>query len=477
MLELRGVSYRYPGFARRVLEGVDLTIGDGEIVGLSGPNGSGKSTLCLLTAGVAPGSIGGELEGDVLLDGQSLRGRRPWELASSIGLVFSNPDAQRTRIASTVFEEVAFGPINLGLPVVETVARVRRALHALDMDHLTERDPGRLSGGETQLVAIASILAMEPRHLVLDEPVAELDPAGRELVAAALRRVADGGTGLLIAEHDRDLLAAVCTHLVGIEDGRILPDAGPSAARSRPAAFANENTQESVVIRCSGVRFEYPGGIPALAGVDLSIRAGETVAIVGRNGSGKTTLVRTFNGLLRPTAGEVEVAGRSAAGQRVGALARLVGLTFQDPNDQLFGHTCRDEVAFGARNVGLRGEELEASVSWALDAVGLAAHAGTNPFDLGPSKRRLLTIASVLAMRTSVVVLDEPTLGLDVEEVASVRAVVAGLAREGRTVVAISHDARFVGQAFARAVRLESGRIVADGAPARVLAEGGRAPE
>jgi energy-coupling factor transport system ATP-binding protein len=201
-----------------------------------------------------------------------------------------------------------------------------------------------------------------------------------------------------------------------------------------------------------------------LDGIDLTIHAGETVALVGRNGSGKTTLVRHWNGLLRPAAGEVEIAGRSTSGVRVAALARSVGLTFQEPNDQLFGRTCRDEVAFGARNVGLRGPGLDEAVRGALDIVGLADEAGTNPFDLGPSRRRLLGIAGVLAMRTPIVVLDEPTIGLDARERERVQAIVASLAGDGRTVVAISHDARFVAESFGRVIRLDAGRVVDDGA-------------
>jgi energy-coupling factor transport system ATP-binding protein len=469
MLELRGVRYRYPGFERRVIDGVDLTVGDGEIVGLTGSNGAGKSTLCLLAAGFAPGSIGGKLEGDVLVEGRSLQGQKPWEVASSIGLVLSNPDAQRTRIAATVFEEVAFGPMNLGLEVVETVARVRGALAALGIEHLAERDPGRLSGGETQLVAIASILAMRPRHLVLDEPVAELDPEGRELVMAALRRLAGDGTGMLIAEHDRDLLAALCTRVERIEAGRLVETPVAGAEPARPAPIPDILEDAPIAIRCSRLAFAYSDGTRALDGVDLSIRVGETVAVVGRNGSGKTTLVRTWNGLLRPTAGEIEIAGVPASSRHTAALARSVALTFQDPNHQLFGHTCRDEIAFGARNVGLRGRELEVAVGEALDSVGLADDGGTNPFDLGPSRRRLLTIASVLAMRTPIVVLDEPTMGLDDAERARVQAIVTGLAREGRTVVAISHDARFVAESFGRAIRLEAGSVVDDALPTAVV--------
>ena len=226
------------------------------------------------------------------------------------------------------------------------------------------------------------------------------------------------------------------------------------------------------MIRCEGLAFDYPDGTRALDGVDLSIAAGERVAIVGRNGSGKSTLVRHWNGLLRPAAGRVLVDGRPTEGLRVAELAHVVGLVFQDPARQLFRASARGEVEFGARNVGLRGRELERAVSDALELVGLTGAAATPPYDLGPSRRRLLAIAGVVSMRTPVVVLDEPTIGLDERQRALVADLIDRLAGEGRTIVAISHDARFVAASFPRAVRLRAGRVVADGAATEVLAAG-----
>jgi energy-coupling factor transport system ATP-binding protein len=219
------------------------------------------------------------------------------------------------------------------------------------------------------------------------------------------------------------------------------------------------------VIRCEGLTFDYPDETRALDGIDLSIDAGERVAITGRNGSGKTTLIRHWNGLLRPTAGRVLIDGRPTETRRVAELARLVGLAFQDPARQLFKGSVRAEVEFGARNVGLRGRELAAAADEALASVGLAEQARVSPYDLGPSRRRLLAIASVVAMRTPVLVLDEPTIGLDTAQRSLVAALVARLSAEGRTIVAISHDARLVASSFARVVRLDAGRIVADGPP------------
>jgi len=223
------------------------------------------------------------------------------------------------------------------------------------------------------------------------------------------------------------------------------------------------------MIRCEGLVYVYPGGTRALDGVDLDIKAGERVAIVGQNGSGKSTLVLHWNGLLRPTEGRVVIDGQPAEEQRVAALARIVGIAFQDPDRQIFAGKVRTEVSFGARNVGLRDKALDAAVDGALAAVGLADQAGANPYDLGYSRRKLLALASVLAMQTPVVVLDEPTTGQDARGVARIRELVASLAATGRTVVTVSHDMRFVAETFERVVVMGSGKILLDGRPDEVF--------
>ena len=212
------------------------------------------------------------------------------------------------------------------------------------------------------------------------------------------------------------------------------------------------------------------GGVRALDGVDLRIGAGERVALIGQNGSGKTTLVRHLNGLLRPTSGRVTVDGVAAATLTVAQLASRVGLVFQDPDRQIFAGSVRGEVEFGPRNLGRSGAELRAAVAEALASTGLTGEEETNPYDLGQSRRKLLALASVLAMRTPVLVLDEPTTGQDVAGVERVRAVVDAVTSEGRTVIAISHDMRFVAEAFERVVVMREGRIILDGPPKAVFA-------
>ena len=219
------------------------------------------------------------------------------------------------------------------------------------------------------------------------------------------------------------------------------------------------------------VTFDYPRGPRALDGIDLRVETGERLAIVGQNGSGKSTLVRHLNGLLRPTVGSVAINGRPIGRRHVAELAREVGLAFQNPDRQIFAGTVRAEVAFGPRNLGRRGDELDAVVKRALAIVGLTGDEGTNPYDLGFSRRKLLALASILAMETPIVILDEPTTGQDARGMNRVQSIVAELSAAGRTVIAVSHDMRFVAESFERVVVMREGRIVLDGMPSEAFAE------
>ena len=229
MLILSGVSYRYAGYAKPVLHDIDLTLHNGEILGVVGANESGKSTLCLVASGLAPGSIGGALTGGGLsIDGEAMADKPLYEFSTRVGIGFQNPATQLSGVTGSVFEEVALGPMNLGLTQRETVERTKAALATLGIEDLWDRAPRRLSGGQGQLVVIASLLAMRPPHLVLDEPTAQLDPEGTRLVGEALRGLAATGTALLIVEHKTDLLDALCDRVVVLDEGRIVLD-GPVA--------------------------------------------------------------------------------------------------------------------------------------------------------------------------------------------------------------------------------------------------------
>ena len=227
MLRLEGVGYRYAGADRPSLLDVDLELPDGTVVGLAGPSESGKTTLCLVASGLAPRAIGGRIRGAVTLDGEDVDAWPMHRLSTRIGIGFQNPTTQLSQVAGTVFEEVAFGPMNLGLPRDEVVGRTWDALATLRIDGLAEREPQRLSGGQQQLVAMAGLLAMRPEHLVLDEPTAQLDPAGTRLVGEAIARLAADGVSILVAEQKTDLLAEVCARVLVLDAGRVALD-GPA---------------------------------------------------------------------------------------------------------------------------------------------------------------------------------------------------------------------------------------------------------
>jgi len=220
-IALTGVGYRYAGATKPALLDVDLELPDGEVVGLAGASEAGKTTLCLVVSGLAPRTVGGQIRGRITLEGEDVDAWPMHRLSQRVGIGFQNPSTQLSLVCDTVFEEVAFGPMNLGMPRDEVVARTWAALETLGIDGLVERDPRRLSGGQQQLVAIAGLLALRPEHLVLDEPTAQLDPAGTQLVADAVARLGANGASILVAEQKTDLLAAICSRVVVLEGGRI----------------------------------------------------------------------------------------------------------------------------------------------------------------------------------------------------------------------------------------------------------------
>jgi energy-coupling factor transport system ATP-binding protein len=414
-------------------------------------------------------------------------------------------------------------------------ARIDEVLGHLGIEALAEREPFALSGGEQQRVAIASVLAMGTSCLVLDEPTAQLDPAGTRTVAELLRAVADDGRPVLVAEHDPTVLAvsdrclvleagrtaaldrpgsALATsvldplglpaptlvrlaELAGVPPERAFDEAavadglasaasggsaageagGAAAAASGgrgpsegPVAWRPVLEQPPVEVEVRGLTHSYPGGVEALRGVDLVFAPGQAVAIVGQNGSGKTTLVKHLDGLLRPDAGSVRIGGRDITGDAVSTIARTVGFVFQDPDEQLFEGTVEREVGFGPRNLRLDPRTSGALVDRALELTGLGDVRASNPYDLGLSIRKLVALASVLAMDPAVIVLDEPTTGQDGPGVERIGSIVNALVAAGRTVVAITHDMEFAARHFGRVVVMRGGVVVADGPPGRIFA-------
>jgi energy-coupling factor transport system ATP-binding protein len=532
-LALEALTVRYHGRRTPALAGIDLVVAPGEMVAVAGRNGAGKSTLALAAAAFIPRVVRAQLGGSVAIAGRPVAETPVRDLLGRVGIVFSTPSNQLSGSKLSVREELAFGLENLGVRRLEMDARIDETLEALGIAQLADRLPTALSGGEQQRVAIAAILCMGPRLLVLDEPTAQLDPAGTRAVADLLAGRAAAGTAVVVAEHRATVLgsAARCLVLdagtaVGLDvPGAVLgPDVGGRAGVAVPAVaalahalgiaaddaldggavaaaicaagpaqlasaagamredgagsgsdiavvpWAPVREQAPAGIEIRDLRHSYPGGAEALRGVDLAIAPGEAVAVVGQNGSGKTTLAKHLVRILAPSAGSVHVGGRDLAGRTIADVAHTVGFVFQDPDKQLFSRSVAREVAFGPRNLGLAEDAVARLVAQALAAVGLADRADENPYDLGLSDRKLVALASVLAMDPAVLVLDEPTTGQDAPGIARVGAIVDAWAAGGRTVMAITHDMEFAARHFARVVVMREGEIVADGPPASVLA-------
>jgi energy-coupling factor transport system ATP-binding protein len=516
-IELDDLIFTYGDTARPALQGLSLRVGAGEVCGVLGRSGAGKSTLCTLLAGFMPEFYHGEASGSALVAGQDVLARSPGELSGQVGLVLSDPTGQISGTRYTVLEEVAFGLENLGVPREEILERAEWALAALGIAKLGDRSPYALSGGQQQRLVLAASLAMRPRVLVLDQPAAQLDPRTVTELAATLRALTQDGTTLLVAEPRGDWLARLADTVLVLHEGRpVLHGPADSVLRDpllrelnigwpqatllaeslrarghwpvgrelpvRPdelaAGFQEPGTGDrgqtlgdgepraggrgEALLTVDGVSFRYPSGVEALRGVSLGIGRGERVALLGRNGAGKSTLVRQFNGLLRPSAGRVLHAGEDIAGRTVAQCARTVALSFQDVRNQLFSRSVRQELSFGPRNLGYPPERVDALVESVMAATGLAGHAEEHPYDLQPQQRRLVAIGTALAMATPLLVLDEPSAGMDAVGLQTLTELVDARAAAGDSVVLVSHDLDFVIGCTERVLLVADGRLLID---------------
>ncbi len=521
----RDLRVRYPGRSTPALAGIDLDARPGELLGVAGRTGAGKSTLALAVAGFLPRVVRAAVEGTLRVDGIDPIRATAADLLGRAGIVFATPANQLSASKQTVREELAFGLENLGVPRPEMDGRIDDVLDRLGIALLADREPFALSGGEQQRVAIASIVAMGSRVLALDEPTAQLDPGGTAAVVELLVALARDGATILVAEHDPVVLGSLDRVLV-LNAGRVAASARPGLALGSAAlrpiglepptlvrlaeaaglppgqAFDEDaiargltkglgptvvgqaadpgpassldwtavSDRPSVRIEVAEVTHRYPGGIEAVRGVSLRFEPGETVAIVGQNGSGKTTLVKHLDGLLRPDAGRVLIDGSDIAGQPIHVLARTIGFVFQSPDDQLFQRTVEREISFGPQTLGVETARMARLIAAAIEAAGLADVRSTNPYDLDLSRRKLVALASVLAIDPAVLILDEPTTGQDGEGVSRVGSIVDAFANAGRTVLAVTHDMEFAARHFERIVVMRQGEVALDGPPSRVFA-------
>ena len=495
LIAVRGLGWHYAPVidgGRPILGLVDVSfkVHEGEFVGVVGPTGAGKSTLCMALTGVIPELADGGMDGEVAVAGMRTGRTSVADLSARVGYVQQDPESQL--FCATVEDEIAFPLENRGMDPAAMNRRIDGLLRLVGLDGMRDRAPSSLSGGQMQRVAIAASLAGDPDILVMDEPTAALDPDGRREVFAALERIRDerarAGRHLtvVLAEQDTNHLAAWADRLLVLENGRLVRDTDPGAFAREPELFerlgvalpapepeirvigesdgrAGGTKPADAAIVADHLTHRYGVGDPdapaALDDVTVAIPRGAFVGLIGANGSGKTTFARHLNGLLRPTSGRVIVDGLDTHGQSVGRLARHVGYVFQNPDHQIFCASTREEIAFGARALGRPPKEVDQAVDRMLQLFDLADKADISPATLGYGDRRSVALASVLAQGTDVLVLDEPTAGLDRRRGDRLLAAVDGLNRMGVTVVMISHDMRAVAEHCTHVMRLDHGRL------------------
>ena len=485
------VSFTYPEGSRPALADVDLEIAEGAFVLAVGPTGAGKSTFLRSANGLVPQFTGGHFAGRVHVAGRDTTEHAPRALSDVVAFV--PQDASASFVLDRVEDELAYGMENLGVAPTHMRRRVEEMLDLLDIEPLRSRSVRTLSGGEQQRVAIAAALTAGPRILVLDEPTSQLDPQGAEDVIAALQRlVHDHGSTVLLAEHRLDRVAGAVDVALGFDRGSVhMGDPagvirrlaiGPPVARlgrlvgwdpvpltvrdarslartlpMRVVSDAPAAGETRTVVR--GLSAEHDG-VPALRRVELRIGGGEIVALMGRNGAGKTTLLRSIVGVHRPSAGDVLVDGRVP---RPGV---DVGLCPQEPESILFADTVADEV-----RSTLRARELADDPTPILDELGIGDLASRHPRDLSAGQRLLVAVAAIAAARAPVLLLDEPTRGIDPDAKDRLTRFLRSHAADGGVAMFATHDVELAAAVATRVVMLAGGEVIADGDPATVLGD------
>ncbi len=504
ILSIQNLAFRYRDRPAPAIEGINLEVKAGELLLVAGTSGCGKTTLIRCINGLIPRSYKGELSGEIRLKGESIKGLPLARISQMVGTVLQDPERQI--LGSRVLNEVAFGLENLGLPRAEVRARALTALQQLNILHLQDRQTFTLSGGEKQKLALAGVLALRPALLLLDEPLASLDPASARETLEQVRLLADQGLAVVMVEHRvEDVLKYLPDRILYMQAGQarylgdvtglsqvvdlrdvklpaelvfdraaqlpepaeleVLPGGKPEA--SKPAG------ETPPLVSFQHVSFFYESGVPVLEDIHLEIRRGDVIAVLGPNGAGKTTFVKHAIGLLKPRRGHVLVNGKDTKELSVAQIASTLGYVFQSPSHMLFAPTVEEELAFGPTNLGHSKEDVERDALEALRIVNLSGAEKDPPLSLSFGQQKRVSIASVLAMRSRLLVMDEPTAGQDYRNYTEFMDAIVQLPNI-EAILFITHDIDLA-LVYANRVLIVgkdsggTGRIVADGPPAEAL--------
>jgi energy-coupling factor transport system ATP-binding protein len=510
------VTYHHYGKTAPALTDVNITIKRGSFTLLVGPSGSGKSTLCMLLNGIIPQILGGELEGKVIVDGQDVSESKVQNMAHSVGILFQDPEWMFATLQ--VEDEVAFGPENLRQPPQEIAEQVTKSLQYVGMNDLRKKLVWALSGGQIQKLGLATVLAMAPEVIVLDEPTANLDPATTHSVHELILRLRDEGRTIVLVTKDLDEFMAQADDMILLSEGDILAHGTPRDVismhgevmlklgiwlpeptevglrlkqlgllknRTVPITVAEavdvlkdirfkkispakkEPVIGEALVHAENIQFGYTRKIKTLRDVSFDIHQGEIVAIVGQNGAGKSTLSKMLVGLLKPSAGNLTLFGRKASQWNVQNLANDVALVFQNPEHQFLCDTVHEELAYSLLAQGVADpHEVEKRVNAMLERLDITDAAEAHPFSMSAGSKRRLGVATMLVGgRARLLIVDEPTYGQDRRLTERLMQLINNLRGEGMTVIMITHDMRLVDAYVDRALVMANGEKIFDGTP------------
>jgi energy-coupling factor transporter ATP-binding protein EcfA2 len=509
LIKIRDFSFTYNGASKPALKNISIDIEDGEFILITGPSGGGKSTLCRCFNGLVPHFYGGTVSGAVNVQDRDIFKHSPREMAVKVGMVFQDPENQL--VTTSVEREIAFGLENLEMPLNLISRRIEEALDTVGIAELRFRNHSELSGGEKQKVAIASVLALHPEILVLDEPTSELDPHSAEEVLGLLQRLNDElGITIILVEHRLDRLMHLVDRMLVVAEGEITVNCKPrqlinnknyindgiglppivrlaeklkekgleldglpvtvkeariklckTISGVRTAVFNYNGRSNTMLLKAEHLWFAY-GDKVVVRDINLQVNRGEFVAVIGRNASGKTTFAKLLNGLLKPAKGKVLVTGIDTRNSNVSELSGSVGYVFQNPNDHLFADTVEQEISLILVNKGMEPDKIRDAVDRMLQQFDLVKYRNNYPRYLSGGEKQRVALASVLVAMPEIIILDEPTRGMDYSLKKELIVILNDLRSLGKSIIMITHDIEMVAECADRVILLSEGQLVVD---------------
>ncbi|SHI50297.1 energy-coupling factor transport system ATP-binding protein [Dethiosulfatibacter aminovorans DSM 17477] len=512
-IKIENLNYSYPETGKKALENINLTVPQGQFVLIVGGSGSGKSTLIRAMAGLVPDFYGGTYSGKVEIDHEDIGSYERRRLVQKVGMVFQDPESQL--VMTDAEQEIAFGLENLELPNNLIKRRIMEVTSALSLSGYKTSFIPELSGGQKQKVALASVLAMHPDILLLDEPTSQLDPiAGEEILTMVRRLNEENGITIILTEQKLERCFHFADRIIAMENGQIVQDstnvnaiANWSVRENKPfipplsrlfanihyphipvtvkegreliknefllderssqgisecdkAEVDNQVSEDNHIVDIENLWFTYPNGSEILKNISMELAPNSFTVIMGENGCGKTTLLKNINSLLKPGRGHVRILGQDTKKSTVEELSSTVGYLSQDPNDYLFLPTVREEVNFTLNNLGLKDDGIVDEILGKLD---IDKFEDSNPRDLSAGERQRVALASVLVTRPKLLLLDEPTRGLDYELKENLGEILLKLKDEGTAILMIAHDVEFAAEYSDDIILMDDGSIVEKG--------------